>query len=473
MSSCRVVSCFVLIVGLLGLLLSTDLAAAADKLNVLLIAVDDMNNDLGCYGHPQVKSPAIDALAARGVRFDRAYCQYPVCNPSRVSMLSGRRPDTTRIYDLQTPPRTHLKDVVFLPQYFRQHGYYTAHIGKIFHTGDAFEDPPSWDHEVRETGKHPPAEAVIREQRLERPQKYSVEWNILRSTDEQTADGVVAQQADELLERVSQDGKPFFVAVGFRRPHAPYAAPKKYFDLYPVDSIPPLDESPEHLQHIPTSAFTYPAGTSPITARERAAGVAAYWACITFVDAQIGKVLATVDRLNLWKNTVVVFYSDHGYHLGEHGGMWHKMSVFEESARVPLIIAAPGITGKGKPSPRLVELVDIYPTLVDLCGLPTPAGLEGQSLRPLLDNPDSPWTDAAYTQVLRGEVVGRSLRTSRWRYTEWDGGANGRELYDHDADPKEQRNLADDPQHEATRKELGMKLRERLRESAGKRGDSN
>jgi iduronate 2-sulfatase len=441
-------------------------ARAGEKLNVVLIAVDDMNNDLGCYGHPLVKSPNIDRLAARGVRFDRAYCQYPVCNPSRVSMLSGLRPDTTRIMDLQTPPRTHVKDVVFLPQYFRQQGYYTAHVGKIFHTGEAFEDPPSWDLEIRETGKHPPDSAVVRTQKITRPQKYTIEWHVLNSSDAETADGVVATQAGELLEQRAADQKPFFLAVGFRRPHAPYAAPQKYFDLYPPKSIPPLAEPAEHLTRVPVSAFTYPAGTQPISASERQDGAAAFYACISFVDAQVGRVMQSLDDLDLWKNTVVVFYSDHGYHLGEHGGMWHKMSVFEQSARVPLVVIAPGAAGNGKPSPRLVELVDVYPTLVDLCGLPPVAGLEGKSLKPLLENPDRPWSEAAYTQVLRGPVQGRSVRSESWRYTEWDEGTKGAELYDHQADPNEYVNLADDPRQADVRSHLRRLLRSQKKPAA-------
>ncbi|MGD9721164.1 MAG: sulfatase [Pirellulales bacterium] len=420
--------------------------AAAEKLNVVLIAVDDMNTDIGCYGHPLVKTPAIDRVAQRGVRFEHAYCQYPVCNPSRVSMLSGLRPDTTGVLDLQTPPRTVVGNAVFLPQHFRNLGYYTAHIGKIYHTGDAMEDPASWDFEAREWGKHPPAETVIRQQRIERPRNYHVEWHELRSTDAETADGVVARQASAMLDQLKGRGRPFFLAVGFRRPHAPYAAPKKYFDSYPPDKIPPLVEPAEHLPKIPVAALTYPQGTPLLSTRQRAENVAAYWACITFVDAQIAHLLEALDRNDLWRNTVVVFYSDHGYHLGEHGGMWHKMSLFEESARVPLVIVAPGAAGAGQSCERIVELVDVYPTLVELCGLPTVSGLQGASLAPLLRNPAAEWQRPAFTQVVHEEAVGRSVRTPRWRYTEWNGGRQGAELYDHDTDPREYVNLANDPE---------------------------
>ena len=437
-------------------------ALAADKLNVLLIAVDDMNTDVGCYGHAVVKTPAIDRLAARGVRFDRAYCQYPGGNPSRASMLSGRRPDTTRVFDLVTPPRSHLPNAVFLPEYFRQQGYYTAHIGKIYHTGDAQEDPPSWDFETRETGKHPPQDAVLREKRIERPHKYYVEWTDLRSADAETADGVVARRSSEMLDKLAKESKPFFLGVGFRRPHSPYAAPKQYFDMYPVESIPPLVEPAGHLAGIPTVALTYPRGTPLLSEQERAETVAAYWACISFVDAQIGIVLDALERNDLWKNTVVVFYSDHGYHLGEHGGLWHKMTVFEESARVPLIVAAPKIAG-GRVCDRLVELVDVYPTLVEMASLPTMNGLEGTSLVPLLNEPADPhhaWKENAFTQVVHGDVVGRSIRTEKFRYTEWDEGEAGAELYNHDTDPHEYVNLANDPKSAVVRSHLHKLLQD-------------
>ncbi len=429
-------------------------ARAAERPNVVLIAVDDMNNDLGCYSHPQVKSPNIDKLAARGVRFERAYCQYPLCNPSRVSMLSGLRPDTTRVMDLKTPPRSHKRDIVFLPQYFRNQGYHTAHIGKIFHTGDEFEDPQSWDVEIRETGKNPPAGTILRSEDLNRPVKYGIEWDVLNSPDEETADGVVARQSAEMLERLAADTKPFFLAIGFRRPHQPYAAPQKYFDLYPASRIPPLDEPAEHLTKIPAPAFTYPPGTPNLSQQQRREIVAAYYACISFVDAQIGLVLNALDELKLWDNTIVIFYSDHGYHLGEHGGMWHKMSLFEPSARVPLVVIAPQAVGNGQPCKHTVELVDVFPTLVDLCNLPKQNQLEGHSLRPLLENPAAPWKNAAYTQVQRGNVLGRSVRTERWRYTEWDEGRAGAELYDHQTDSLERHNLAGDSEWAAVQLQL-------------------
>lgn len=447
-------------------------AAATGQPNVLFIVSDDLNNDLGCYGHPLVKSPNIDRLAARGVRFDRAYVQYPVCNPSRTSFLSGKRPDTMRVHDLFTPPRTFARDTVFLPQYFRQNGYTTIKVGKIFHTGSDFEDPPSWDQDIRETkeAKNPPASQIAGEQ--------GSKGIILNAADKDTSDGKVARKSVELLEAAAKAGKPFFLASGFRRPHSPYIAPQKYFDLYPADKIVLPSEPRAHLRDVPPIAFTYLPDDKPMSDQKRRETIAAYYASITYMDAQLGLLLDAMDRLKLWDNTIVVFFGDHGYHLGEHGGLWHKMSLFEQSARVPLLIAAPG--KKPGASPRLVELIDVYPTLAELCGLPLPKDLEGRSLVPLLTDPARPWKQGAFTQVIRQRkpnveqgrvhvleekdvVMGYSVRTERWRYTEWDGGKEGVQLYDHDADPKEHANLAKDPKHAATVKELKQLIETSLR----------
>lgn len=437
------------------------IAEAPKKLNVLFIVSDDLNTDLGCYGHAQVQSPNIDRLAKRGVRFDRAYCQYPVCNPSRTSFMSGRRPGTTGIIDNVTPTRTNTKEAVFLPQHFRKHGYQTIKVGKIYHTGNNFEDAASWDVDIRETGraKSPPAEQVVK-----RIHKAGV---MLDAADEDTWDGFVARKSVELMEKASKTDKPFFLATGFRRPHTPYIAPKKYFDLYPFEQIKPREEPVAHLRGIPPIALTYKQGEKRPSADEWRQIIASYNAAISFMDAQIGVLLDALDRLNLWDSTVVVFVSDHGYHLGEHGGLWHKMCLFEESVRVPMIVAAPGV--KAGISPRLVELVDLYPTISDLSGLPLAEGLEGTSFKPLLSAPARAWKKAAFTEVSRGgtiggkldpKLMGRSVRTERWRYTEWDFGKQGAELYDHDSDPHEWINLATDAKHADTVKQLQALLRD-------------
>jgi len=439
---------FSLYVAVLALLLIGTLLPAAEKqkLNVLLIVADDLNTNLGCYGHSTVKSPNIDRLAARGVRFDRAYCNYPVCNASRTSFLSGRRPDTTGIVDNVTPPRTFLKGAVMLPEHFRRSGYTTIKVGKIFHTGDEFEDPRSWDTDIREnaTSKKPPPEQVIRTQG-----KSGV---VLKANDASTWDGFVARKAVELMEQAASGDKPFFVAAGFRRPHSPYIAPEKYFALYEAEKIVPRSGPLEHLKHIPDLALTYRLGAAKFPDKNPGQTMAAYYASISFMDAQVGVLLDALDRLKLWDNTVVVFHSDHGYHLGEHGGLWHKMCLFEETTRVPLIVAAPG-KRSAVASPRLVELVDVFPTLNEMCGLSAPPGLEGLSFVPLLSTPESPWKQAAFTVVSRGinidatkkldaTKMGRTVFNGRWRYTQWHDGTS--ELYNHDSDPYEYHNLANE-----------------------------
>lgn len=436
-------------------------AQAARRPNVLFIAVDDMNCDLACYGHPQVKSPNIDRLARLGVRFDRAYCQFPLCSPSRSSLLTGLRPSTTRVFDLQYHFRTGLPDVVTLPQLFKNHGYYSARVGKLYHYGNpgdigtsGLDDPPSWTHFVNPAGRD----------------KTALEPDIINYTprrglgsamcflsdkdgkDEEHTDGKVALETIKLLEE-HKDG-PFFIAAGFYKPHTPYVAPKKYFDLYPLSQIQLPKEPADAEKGVPAPALasTRPwpyFGVTPDQARECKQG---YYASISFVDAQIGKILDAVDRLKLWNNTIVVFWSDHGYHLGEHG-LWMKQSLFEESARVPMIVVAPdgkadaaGVSA-GKTSPRTVEFVDLYPTLADLAGLKPAGQLDGVSLRPLLKDPAARWDRPAFTQVQRGAFPGYSVRTERWRYTEWDDGMKGAQLYDETADPHEYRNLIDDPKH--------------------------
>jgi uncharacterized sulfatase len=428
-------------------------AEPASRLNILYIISDDLNNNLGCYGHPVVQTPNLDRLAARAMRFDRAYCTYPVCNASRTSFLSGRRPETTGIVDNSTPTRTHLGDAVFLPEYFRKNGWRTIKVGKIFHTGDGFEDPRSWDIDIRETkdAKNPPPAQIARRQ--------GPDGIVLRAKDEDTWDGFVARRAAALLQQAAKERVPFFVAAGFRRPHAPYIAPEKYFALYRPDELHPRSGPPEHLAKVPDAALTYRVGVNPPFPTERPGDtIAAYYASISFMDAQVGVLLETLDRLGLWETTIVVFQSDHGYHLGEHGGLWHKLSLFEECARIPLLVAspgrAPGVTQ------RLVETVDLFPTLAGLCALPVPRELEGSSFQPLLDDPVRPWKQAVFTVVSRprktsgalakgegkfGDLtsLGRTVFDGRWRYTEWPGGAA--ELYDHHHDPLEYDNLAAEP----------------------------
>lgn len=445
--------------------LAASLGAAPGKPNVLFIAVDDMNNDLGCYGNPLVKSPHLDALAKRGVRFDRAYCQFPLCSPSRTSIMTGRRPDTTQVFDLKKHFREVMPDVVTLPQLFTMNGYFSARVGKIYHYGnpgdigtDGLDDQASWQHRVNPKGRDKTEEHLIVNYTPQRGLGSSLSVLAMEGTDEEQTDGMVATEIIKLMEE--NKDKPWFLACGFYRPHCPYVAPKKYFDLYPLDQIQLPSYSDSEMKQIPELALgsTKPwpyFGAKPDEAR---LAKQAYYATISFVDAQVGRVLAALDRLKLRENTIIVFWSDHGYHQGEHG-LWKKQSTFEESARAPFIMAGAGVKSAGKPCERPVEFVDIYPTLADLCGLSADKGLEGVSLRPLLDNPAAKWDRPAYTQVMRGGTPGHSVRTQRWRYVEWDNGKQGRQLYDHERDPRELTNLADDPAHAATVKEMQALIR--------------
>ena len=436
-------------------------AAPAKKTNVLFIAVDDMNADLACYGNAVVQSPNIDKLAARGVKFDRAYCQFPLCSPSRSSIMTGLRPDTTRVFDLQYHFRTGLPDVVTLPQLFSRNGYYAARVGKIYHYGNpgdigtsGLDDPASWQEFYNPAGMDKTTlEPDVTNYTPQRGLGSAMVFlNDPKGRDEDHTDGKVATQAIQLLEQ--HRNEPFFLAVGFYKPHTPYIAPKKYFDLYPLEKIQVPEMPAGYAKTVPAAALT---STKPwpnfgVTLQQARECKQAYYAAISFVDAQIGRVVDALDRLGLRENTVIIFWSDHGYSLGTHG-LWMKQSCFEDSARVPMIIAGPGIKG-GTPSPRLVEFVDVYPTLADLAGLKPPANLAGVSLRPLLAKPDAAWDRPAFTQVQRGDFAGHSVRTPRWRYTEWDGGKQGTELYDEQNDPGEMKNLAADPKQAATIAEL-------------------
>jgi iduronate 2-sulfatase len=444
------------------LLLATVAAAAPPKLNVLFVVSDDLNCRVGCYGDLVVKTPNLDRLAARGVRFDRAYCQFPLCNPSRSSFLTGLRPDQTGVRDNGTRFRAKRPDHVTLPQLFRKSGYAVARVGKLYHYGvpqqigtDGLDDPASWDTVVNPRGRDRDDEPKIFS--LE-PGKFggTLSWLAADGTDDEQTDGRGAAAAIKLLEE-SRD-RPFFLAVGFYRPHTPYVAPKAYFDRYPADAV--KLAAPGGRDGVPDAALPVkPPHYGMDEAKQREAQ-RAYHAATTFMDAQLGKVLDALDRFGLADRTVVVFLSDHGYHLGEHG-LWQKQSLFEESTRVPLVFAGPGVTARGKTCVRLAELVDVYPTVAGLCGLTPPAGLPGTSLVPQLSDPSAPGKTAAFTQVRRGGGMtrgpvfhGYSVRTDRYRYTEWDAGAKGVQLYDHDTDPGERTNLADDPKHAGTRADL-------------------
>jgi uncharacterized sulfatase len=333
---------------------------------------------------------------------------------------------------------------------FLQNGYYVARVGKMYHYGNpgdigtnGLDDRSSWGERFNPAGRDKTAlEPDIMNYTPKRGLGSAMAFLADKTgTDPEHTDGKVADQAIRLMEQ--HKDKPFFIAAGFYRPHCPWVTPKKYFDLYPLDRISLPAITSKVLEDYPELAL---ASTKPwphfgVTTDQARECKQAYYASISFVDAQIGRLLDAVDRLGLREKTIIVFWSDHGYHLGEHG-LWFKQSCFEESAKVPLIIAAPGRGTAGRACSRTVELVDLYPTLAELAGLTPPKHVEGHSLRPLLDDPQAKWDHAAYTQVQRGADPGHSVRTERWRYTEWAFGAKGQELYDHDNDPRELHNLA-------------------------------
>jgi uncharacterized sulfatase len=437
--------------------------------NILFIAVDDLACIPGCYGHPEIQTPHLDQLAREGVLFNYAYNQMPLCNPARASLMCGLRPDRTEVYDLDRHFREALPDVTTLPQLFRQNGWWTGRVGKIYHYNvpagigtNGLDDPASWDEVVNPKGRDTMEEHLITNAEPGRPISAALSWLAAGGSDEEQTDGMIVTEAIKLLEE--HKNEPFFLGVGFFRPHTPYVAPEKYFGLYPFESV-RLPWSPEDdRSDIPPAAFAHnclvPNYNLPDSVCRRA--LQAYYACVSFVDAQFGRLMNALEELQLKDNTIIVLWSDHGYHLGEHNGIWQKRTLFEESARAPFIIFDPGAKGNGLTCYQIVEFVDIYPTLADLCMLEAPPDLAGRSLVPLLNDPGLAWDGAAYTQILRPgngrPVMGRSIRTNNWRYTEWNEGRDGSELYDHRSDSYEFTNLASDPEYSEIIKDLRQKL---------------
>lgn len=434
---------------------------AEQKKNVLFLAADDMNTALGCYGHRLVKTPNVDRLAQSGVLFERAYCQFPLCGPSRASLLTGMRPDRTRVLGNNIDFRQFHPDAVTLPQLFKNSGWYAAREGKMFHMNipgevgsPKYQDEPSWHYSVSPQGLENRSEGV--RGRLTPPgQSFGMEW-IATADARGQADDNAAEHAIALLEQ--RRNEPFFLGVGFIRPHLPFVAPSKYFDLYPADSIPLAANPAGDVDDIPALARRVRPmqwNDSKMTAEQQRLARRGYYASTSFMDAQTGRVLDALDKLGLRDNTIVVYWGDHGWGLGEHT-KWQKMSLMEMVARVPLIVRAPGARSNGRRARGLVEFIDIYPTLAELCGLRAPAAAEGRSFAPLLENAGRPFKQAAYTQLEYETIEGRSVRTDRYRYIHWKDRASGEtdeELYDHATDAGEFRNLARAGGHERVLKE--------------------
>ncbi|MDG2253763.1 MAG: sulfatase [Opitutaceae bacterium] len=438
--------------------------------NVLFIAIDDLRPALGCYGDAVAISPNIDRLASQGTTFNRAYCQLAVCGPSRHSLLSGRRPDTIEVWDLNTHFRATFPNLVSLPQHFKDNGYHTRSIGKIYHgNGTPSKDGPSWSEDpIFDNGRNPEWRYASPENLAGTGLKRAASEGV-DTSDSTFVDGMVCDAALDALDAFKERKQPFFLGVGFRKPHLPFVAPKRYWNLYDRSDIsePASNKHPQGAPEFALRSWNELEGytdipkdaskLSPAKVQELRHG---YYACISYVDALIGRLLDRLDELGFSENTVVCLWGDHGFHLGEQG-LWTKANNYELAARVPLIVSTPGQKAKGVSSNAFVELVDLYPTLADVCGLRVSSELEGLSMMPLLDDPNLFWKTAAFNQYPRmfegvrherhGDVMGYSVRTDRFRFVQWKNWKSGEieaeELYDHRNDFDEMRNVAGNPEY--------------------------
>ncbi|MGB7324001.1 MAG: sulfatase [Rubripirellula sp.] len=463
---------------------------AAEKPNVLFIAIDDLRTELGCYDEPVIQSPNIDRLARSGVLFDRAYCQVAVCNPSRVSIMTGLRPDTTKVWDLVTRFRTTVPDAVTMPKHFVDHGYHAVSFGKIFHNpwpdNESWSEPHAWpsprvlwsdDSKRKLATFRTQMKAEGRSQKkIDRMRAEATE--VVDTPDHLHIDGAIAEQALAAMKRLAKQDKPFFLAAGFVRPHLPFVVPRKYWDLYDPKSI-PVAVNPMLPKDSPAFAmntmyelrdyFDFAGAPAPdqgsLTGDQQRRLKHGYYAAVSFIDSLVGKLIDDLDALGLSENTVVVLWSDHGWKLGEHNS-WCKQTNHEIDTRVPLIIRSPSAKANGQATRALVELLDVFPTLCELTGLPIPEQLEGRSLAPLLSDPDQQVKQAAFSQYHRkhngARLMGYSMRTNRYRYTQWQDRQNGKviatELYDHETDPMENTNIASAPANRQVLADLDKQL---------------
>jgi arylsulfatase A-like enzyme len=428
------------------LVFSSSLSEAAEKPNVLFIAVDDLNDWIGCLGgHPQTKSPNIDRLAKRGVLFTRSYCAAPACNPSRAALMTGIRPATSGVYHNSNPWRRAMPDVLTLPQQLREHGYEAVGSGKIFH--GAFEDPDSWNDYAQKGSDPKPSQQV-----LDDPHSRAggIVWGKLDVEDSAMNDYSMVDYAIDYLGQEHE--KPFFLACGIYKPHMPWQVPRKYYDMYPLEDIQLPKTLSTDLDDVPDAGvkMARPQGdhATILQTDNWKHAVQAYLASITFADAMIGRLLDALDKSEHAKNTIVILWGDHGWHLGEKQH-WRKFSLWEEATRAPLMLTAPGVTKPESVCERPVDFVSIYPTLCELCGVPVPEHCDGQSLVPLLKDPKAAWERPALTTHGRNN---HGLRSERFRYIRYADGSE--ELYDHDADPLEWKNLADHPDYATAKNEL-------------------
>jgi arylsulfatase A-like enzyme len=442
--------------------------AEPNRLNVLFIAVDDLKPALACAGDPIAKTPNIDRLAARGTTFTRAYCQQAVCSPSRSSLMTGHRPDSTKVYDLETHFRKALPEVVTLSQHFKNHGYTARGVGKIYHGG--YDDPASWSapwEPTRGASFGPVGQKRIGQLKAEAKaagndvsKVRGLPTEAPEVPDTALNDGWTAERAIAILREPGFQAQPFFLAVGMVKPHLPFVAPKKYWDLYDPATLPmptnlkPPTNAPAYAPQLGGELRAYDGipKSGPISPEMTRQLIHGYYAAVSYMDAQVGRLLDALEQQGLTKNTIVILWGDHGWHLGDHS-IWCKHTNYEKATRSALVVSRPGQKVAGEQCSALVEFVDIYPTLAQLAGLPAPTDVQGTSFAPLLDDPKRPWKAAAFSQYPRrvqahGPLMGYAVRTDRYRYVEWrktkDNSVIDRELYDHATDPDENINIAAD-----------------------------
>jgi iduronate 2-sulfatase len=441
------------------------------KMNILFISIDDLRPHIGCYGYPNIKTPHMDRVAANGLLFERAYCQQAVCSPSRTSLLTGLYPDVTEVTRIGPHFRETLPDIVTLPQHFMQNGYLSRGFGKVYH-GSGLDDPQSWSVplDLGNTRRHSPEGQAIKQEHGKGP---AFEW--YECEDNYFRDGSFAERAIKALETLKDT--TFFLAVGFVNPHLPFVSPKRYWDLYkPEDIIIPSNQF--HPKDAPSWAVdpsglgNYYGVPNPLTEEYKHDLIHGYLAATSYIDAQIGLLLQALEDHNLSDNTIVIIWGDHGFQLGEHNSWATKLTNYEISTRSLLIISVPGMLAKGQRTNSLTGFIDVYPSLVDICGLDIPSHCQGKSFKELLDNPDKVINEEAYSQYHRGGYQGYSLRTDRYRFVEWTrNNQKVYELYDHENDPDENTNIAGDPKNKSIIDELSLKINHRKQEDIQKKNE--
>ena len=463
--------------------------------NVLFIVCDDLNTHVSPSGYNHTKTPGLAEFASEAMTFNRAFCQYPVCGPSRASFMNGLYPQSSGVLDNTADIRETRPGTISMPQFFKENGFWTASVGKVFHSPRHEHGEVAWDEFVRFENDELPVVTEAREKfeaeygPIDNPKNKKL-WKPIEKaakskldaqtppgygrsglTEEQHKDGKNARQVAKWLKEEPNGDKPFFIACGIQKPHVPFLAPDKWFDLYPIDQITYRADKPNLWEGVPMSAISkrYEAFGFEFSKENdqlRREYMQAYHACVSFIDAQVKIVLDALKESGHWEDTVVIFTSDHGYHLGDHF-VWGKVTLFDIGAKVPFIVHAPGLTTGGTNSDAMVELIDIYPTVAELTGLTPPIHLQGASLVPLLPRPDRPGKKKfAYSVVSRGPNLGYSIRNQRWRYGKWQ---DGEELYNLTNDPNEKKNLANNPEFEGRLEEFRTALAEMEKEALSKR----